>query len=91
MIKKVLKMSATWCGPCRAYHNTFENVSKIEKYKDIEFKELDADENEDEFVKYKIRAVPTTILLDENDKVVSTVSGNIPQQALTNFIDSNNG
>ena len=91
MIKKVLKMSAAWCGPCKVYHNTFENVSKIEKYKDIEFKELDADENEDEFVKYKIRAVPTTILLDENDKVVSTVSGNLPQQVLTNFIDSNNG
>jgi thioredoxin 1 len=90
MVKKVLKFSATWCGPCRVYHKTFENVSKIDKYKDLEFKELDADENEDDFEKYKIMSVPTTILLNEKDEVISSLSGNIPQQALTNFIDSNN-
>lgn len=89
MIKKIIKFSATWCGPCRAYHKTFETVGNMEKYKDIKFMELDADDNEEEFDKYNIKGVPTTALLDENDNVISTISGNISQKELTDIIDSN--
>ena len=54
---KVLKFSASWCGPCRAYKPTFEKVSKMDEFGDIEFEELDVDENEDLAVKYGIRGV----------------------------------
>jgi thioredoxin-related protein len=59
----------------------------MEEYKDIEFKEIDIenDEEGETFVeKYQIRSVPTTLILDENDNVIYKVMGNIPQK---DFID----
>ena len=46
-VKKIIKLSTTWCGPCRAFGNTFHRVSEMEKYKDIEFKEIDIEKDED--------------------------------------------
>jgi thioredoxin 1 len=88
MVKKVYKMSATWCGPCKVYAPVFESVSKLDEYKDIEFKEFDSDVNEDLFIKYGIRGVPTTLFLDENDKELGRISGNIPKNILTEKINS---
>ena len=47
MVNKVLKMSASWCMPCKVYAKTFESVKNEEKYKGIIFEELDVDDNED--------------------------------------------
>ena len=64
-IKKVLKMSASWCMPCKVYSITFNDVKNEEKYKDVVFEEIDVEENEEFADKYNIRAVPTTVVLDE--------------------------
>ena len=88
MVKKIYKMSASWCMPCKVYAPTFESVSKLDEYKDIEFKEFDSDEDEDLFIKYAIRGVPTTIFLDENDKELGRVSGNMPKNMLIEKINS---
>ena len=88
-VKKIIKMSTTWCGPCRAYTPTFHKVKDMDEFKDIEFKEIDIenDENGDVLAeKYQIRSVPTTILLDENDELIYKVMGNIPLNDLTNII-----
>ena len=89
-VKKIIKMSTTWCGPCRAYASTFHKVKNMDEFKDIEFKEIDIenDENGDVLAeKYQIRSVPTTILLDENDELIYKVMGNIPLNDLTNIIN----
>ena len=86
-IKKVLKMSASWCMPCKVYAKTFDTVKNEDKYKDIEFKELDVDENEDLVVEYGVRGVPTTVILDENDNVISKFSGNVAKSVLESNID----
>ena len=89
-LKSVIKLSATWCSPCRAYASTFHKVKDMDEFKDIEFKEIDIenDENGDVLVeKYQIRSVPTTILLDENDELIYKVMGNIPLNDLTNIIN----
>ena len=87
MVKKVYKISATWCGPCRVYSKTFNEVKNEDKYKDIIFEELDIEENEEIAIKYGVRAVPTTIILDDNDKALSLFSGNVPKSFLENKID----
>lgn len=89
MIKSILKLSASWCAPCRVYAPTFHRVSKYEKYKDIEFKEYDIEEEDGEemALKYNVRSVPTTILLDENEKILYKVMGNVPENQLTKIID----
>lgn len=87
MLKKVYKMSASWCMPCKMYAPTFHKVSENEKYKDVIFEELDADNNEEMFIKYGIRSVPTTVFVDENEKEIAKVSGNLPEKALIEEID----
>lgn len=92
MVKKVLKMSASWCMPCKVYSKTFNEVKSEEKYKDITFEEIDVEENEDLAMKYGVRAVPTTIILGEDDKVLSMFNGNVPKSFLENKIEeSKNG
>lgn len=88
-VKKIIKTSASWCAPCRFYAPTFHKVSKYDEYKDIEFKEYDLDDEEGEklALKYNIRSVPTTLLLDENDEVIYKVMGNVPESELTKIID----
>jgi thioredoxin-related protein len=65
-------------------------VKEMDEYKDIEFKEVDIENDEDGEVlaeKFQVRSVPTTILLDENDELIYKVMGNIPQKDLTNLIN----
>jgi len=92
MVSKIMKMSASWCMPCKVYAKTFNDVKNEKKYENITFEEFDVDENEDLAIKYGVRGVPTTIILDENDKVISMFSGNMPKSELEKRIDTvNNG
>ena len=52
--------SATWCGPCKQFKPIMEELAS-EGY-NIEF--IDGDENPKEAMKYNIRSIPTTIILE---------------------------
>jgi len=97
MVKKVIKASASWCGPCRAYSPIFHKVSEMHEFNGIEFEDVDVDEEENEELveKYKIMGVPTTIVLDENDNVLYKEHGIIMEGALAsvlnNLIEKENG
>ena len=83
---KVIDFFGSWCGPCRAYKPTFEKVSKMDEFGDIEFEELDVDENEDLAEKYSIRGVPATIFLNNKGEIVDRLTGLQTEQALVNKI-----
>lgn len=85
-MSKVLKFSASWCSPCRAYKPTFEKVSKMDEFSDIEFQELDVDENEDLAAEYGIRGVPATIFLNNKEEVVDRLTGLQTETALVEKI-----
>lgn len=62
---KVLKFGADWCGPCKALNQ------KLENFKDCEVIKYDVDEVEEDLLeKYKIRNIPVTILVNENENEV---------------------
>jgi len=85
---KVIDVFGTWCGPCRAYKPTFEKVSKMDEFSDIEFQELDVDNNEEIAEEYGVRGVPTTIFLNSKGEVIDRLSGLQTEQALVDKIRS---
>ena len=78
MVNKVLKFSATWCGPCRALGET---LSKVE---DVTIENVDIDDNEELCEKYNIRSVPTLIFLNNENKEVGRSVGNISLDSFYN-------
>lgn len=87
MITKIIKLSASWCFPCKVYGKTFEEVSKNECYKDICFEEIDVEENEEIAEKYGVRSLPTTVFVDENDNILSKLNGNVTKAELEDNIN----
>jgi thiol-disulfide isomerase/thioredoxin len=89
-VTKVIKLGATWCAPCRVYADKFHRVSKMEEFKDIEFNDYDIEQDEEgeaAALKYNIRSVPTTLLLDENGEVIYKLMGNVPESDLVKIIN----
>ena len=88
-LKKILDCSAAWCGPCKALSTTFDKISEMEKYKDVEFDKVDIDSDAGAEIveKYMIRSIPTLVLLDENEEVLDKLFGNIQEDKLLETID----
>lgn len=58
---KILKFSASWCGPCKMLSNT---VAAVKDHIPYPVEEIDIDENTELAQKYGIRGVPTMIIVD---------------------------
>jgi thioredoxin 1 len=82
---KVIKFSATWCGPCKALSPIFNEVKS--QMPDVVFQEIDIDQNSDLAIKYNVRGVPT-IVIEKDNQEVTRKSGIIMNAALTQLINS---
>lgn len=92
MSNKIIKFSASWCGPCKMIKPTFEKVSSMEEFKNIEFISYDIEEDEQgvELVeKYNIRNVPTIVIADEDDEPIKKIIGLVSEKELINLIKDN--
>lgn len=92
MSNKIIKFSASWCGPCKMMKPTFDKVSSMEEFKKIEFISYDIEEDEQgvELVeKYNIRNVPTIVIADEDDEPIKKIIGLVSEKELINLIKDN--
>lgn len=89
-MKKVIKFSAEYCAPCRAMAPIFDEISKDEKFSDAEFQTIDVttddDHEADLIAKFKIRAIPTVVITNENEDVICSQSGFQSRERLEEFI-----
>ena len=81
---EIIKFSAEWCGPCKAYKNIFDKV--VSEYSNISVIEADVDKDNIITVKYGIRSVPTTIIV-KNDVELDRITGIILDKDLKSIID----
>lgn len=65
---------ASWCGPCKQLKPRFDNWAKTLKGKN-KFLKVNVDKVRGLSEKYKIRAMPTMIILDEKGNVVGRKEG----------------
>ena len=63
-MKKILRFTASWCGPCKSLAKNLE-IADIQMPIEV----IDIDTNNELAVEYGIRGVPTMIMLDENIEV----------------------
>ena len=83
---KVLKFGAEWCMPCRVLNKNLENFT------DCEVVKYDVDDvDEDMLSQFKIRNIPVTILLNNNDEEVKRWIGVFNVQEISDKIKELNG
>jgi len=63
MNKKVIYVSADWCGPCKAYKPILKKVTEELK---IPVQYVNADYDVAVIEKYGIQSIPTTICVSDN-------------------------
>lgn len=67
---------ATWCGPCKQLKPRFDNWAKALRGKN-KFLKVNVDKVRGLSEKYKIRAMPTMIVLDEKGNVITRKEGTL--------------
>ncbi len=78
---KVLKFGADWCQPCKTLNK------KLENFNDCEVVKYDVDEVEEDLLKkYRIRNIPVTILVDNNEEEIQRWVGLFNLQEITDKI-----
>ena len=81
----VVDFSATWCMPCRMLKPILERVT--EDFDDIDFFEIDIDDNEEIAKRYRIFSVPTLVCFKSGKKIDSLVGLN-SYEDIVEFIDN---
>ena len=78
---KILKFGADWCMPCKVLNK------KLEDFTDCEVVKYDVDDVDEELLeKFKIRNIPVTILVDDNEKEIQRWVGLFNLQEITDKI-----
>lgn len=79
-MKRVLRFTASWCGPCKSLAKTLEEIKT-----DLPIEVYDIDENQSLATEYGIRGVPTMIMMNENVEEKRLV-GVKPKAELENWL-----
>lgn len=75
----VLDFWAPWCAPCRSFEPIFEEAS--ERYPELTFGKVNTDEEQQLAAAYRIRSIPTLVVL-RNGEVVHRQVGTLEAGAL---------
>jgi thioredoxin 1 len=58
-MKQILYFTASWCGPCRTLGPIMESLKG-----QVNYRKLDIDSEQDLAIQYKVRSVPTLVLVE---------------------------
>ena len=73
-MNKVIKFSATWCGPCKAMAPQFKKFQEAHQSDGIEIVDVDVDSNYELASEYGVRSIPYTVFV-RGGEVVDRISG----------------
>lgn len=82
---KLIKFWAPWCRPCLAMAPVI-NSAMID-YSDIKLVSVNVDEDTELAVEYKVRQIPTLLLMEDNHEVDRLVGSHSAEQ-IKEFISS---
>lgn len=81
---KIIKFYADWCMPCKVLAPTFDEISQMEEFKEIEFqsKNIDDEDSYELVQKYRIQAVPSIVIVNDDDSLNKKIIGVLPKSDL---------
>lgn len=82
---KVVKFTADWCYPCKVIEPHLVKLEKLYNG-EIEFYEVDVEENNELASKYDIVNIPTLLVFKQN-KVIGSIVGALNFESLKKEID----
>jgi len=82
----VKKFSASWCGPCKALAPVMNEIKG--NFSNVNFQDIDIDENFEMASQYGVRSVPT-VIIENNGVEVNRFVGVQSKLAYTNAINEN--
>jgi len=83
-MKRFLYFSAPWCGPCRQLGLTMDQVAL-----NYPVMKINVDEDSFQVQQFKIKNVPTVLLIDDNGNVLSSKVGAYPAQTYIDMYHQN--
>ena len=82
-MKKVLKFYSKVCAPCRLMGKRLEELNNVE----ITSVDINDSSNTELVKKYEVRSVPTIMVLDENDNIITKFIGVVTTDKLKEIIN----
>ena len=79
----LLHFTAEWCGPCKAMKPVIEDY--VNNNSDVDYKMVDIDQDQETPGTYNVMAVPTFIILNDNEEL-RRQTGAMPKQAFQEFM-----
>jgi len=79
---KILRFTASWCNPCKMLAANLHEVNT-----DVSIEVIDIDSSPDIATEYRIRSVPTLVMLKE-DKEIKRLIGNKSTKELREWIEN---
>ena len=70
-MKKILKFYSKVCAPCRLMGKRLEELNNVE----IVNIDINDSNNTESIKKYEVRSVPTIVILNEDDSIISKFIG----------------
>lgn len=77
---KLYDFFAEWCGPCKLMHPIVAEFSK--KHPEVDVIKVNSEHEPELCDKYKIRNLPTFVVLDDDNKVITKKTGAMSLEAL---------
>jgi thioredoxin 1 len=84
-MKKLLHFTAEWCTPCKAMKPVI--ASFLEENPNIEYEQIDVDNNPEITKSYSILSVPTFVAF-YNDERIGSIGGAVPKARLAALFEN---
>ena len=80
---KVLKFEADWCSPCKMLSKTIDGITDL----NVAIERIDVDKDPDSAVRFRVRGVPTCVLVNDDGKEIARKVGMMTATDFVNFVN----